>query len=180
MPICSRGEEEVADDMFICPPLPVTPRPRVPSIPPIPESPRKKVCHFDKENDCPTELRARGELFSPSDPFKVQDGFLGPTLRNASWLAPPPKDCGPATSKLPAVYAVNTRRDSFFSSADAGNNLDGPLKPRFPRAVLCDISNNYSRKLNNPWSSIGKFVSPTRSLRVAKPVAIQPSMVSES
>ena len=180
MPICSRGEEKEADDMPICPPLPVTPRPRVPSIPQIPESPCKKVCRFDMENDCPTELRARGELFSPSDPFKVQDSFLGPTLRNASWLAPPPEDCGPATSKLPGVYAVNTRRDSFFSSVDAGNSLDGPLKPRFPRAVLCDISNVDNRKLNNSRSNIGKCVSPTQPLRVTKPVNLQPSMVSES
>ena len=181
MPNCFRGEEEEVDDMSICSPFPVTPRPRVPSIPQIPESPRKKGCRFDKENDYPTELRARGELFFPSDPFKVQDSFLGPTLRNASWLAPPPKDCGPATSKLPAVYTVDTRRDSSFSGADDGDNgLDGPLKPRFPRAVLCDISNVDNRELNNPWLGVRKCISPTQPLRVAKPVAVQPSMVSES
>jgi len=182
MDICSRVEKEVDDmDMTICSLLPVTPRPKVPSIPPIPESPRKKVCRFDKENDYPTELRARGELFFPSDPFKVQDSSFVPTLRNTSWSTPPPKDCGSVSSELPAVHTANPRCDSFFSDADAGNNLDTPLKPRFLRPVLSDISNIDNRTLNNSWPSIEKCISPTlQPLRVAKPVNLQPLVVSVS
>ena len=176
-PDCSRVVKEEIDDTPVDFTFPVTPRLRAPSVLPVPESPRKKVCYLDEENVYPAELRAREEMFFPSSPFNAEGSSFVSALRSASWSIPSPKHDASKISELPSALAVDPSRTGLFSDANAANNLGGPLKSRFARQVLCDISNRNDHRL---WPSVEEL-SPTRqSQGAAKPIRLQPPMVLES